>query len=396
MTDPNLSPIEARGLVKVLADGVPPHHPLTRWLTVGQQDLLRQFDDDLSAVTDGGFRSLPIMGSPGAGKSHLLTTLQLIAEEKGLATAYFSQDLQSRLAFNRPDLIYSAVMDQMRLPGGLGAEADATSSVLGQWADRALPALTGTPRSMAISYKLSEIGLLPTETRSIHPRTRVALVGYLMAIEQQNLDAARQMAGVLSGPGLASGDLIRVAKGVGLNRKAFIGYTPSAYDADYYFGQLKTVVFILRVVGYKGLVTLFDEITAIVDLGSRSREKAYKVLDSLFLNKYGYEGLYCVFAYMPAFFTQLRSDRSDIAKDFVDLWQSMWDERLREIVPLTDTELRELFGRLARLHGVARKWNAEDAVRGEVPRLISECRKDGNVNRTFVRKCLAVLDQRCP
>src|SRR4029077_10198556 len=109
---------------------------------------------------------------------------------------------------------------------------------------------------------------------------------------QQNEEAKRALLDVLRGPGLESRELIRVIGSVNLTRKGFIGYTPSPYDAEYSFGQLCILVFTMRAVGSKGMVTLFDEVTAIIDLRSRIIEKASKVLDSLFLNNYGYRGLY--------------------------------------------------------------------------------------------------------
>jgi len=121
---------------------------------------------------------------------------------------------------------------------------------------------------MAIAYKLGEIGLLPSDLADIHPRTTLALVGYIMATEQQNEEARIQLLNVMRGPGLSNTCLLKTAQSVRLYRSGFMGYTPSVYDAGYYFGQIKTLIFILRVLGYRGMVTLFDEVTAIVDLGS--------------------------------------------------------------------------------------------------------------------------------
>lgn len=46
----------------------------------------------------------------------LIPLLEYLAVERGFVTAYFSQDIQSRLAFNRPDLVYRRIIETMRLP----------------------------------------------------------------------------------------------------------------------------------------------------------------------------------------------------------------------------------------------------------------------------------------
>jgi hypothetical protein len=296
------------------------------------------------------------------------------------------------LAFNRPDQIYRRIIETMRLPDGDG-ETAALRSVLDRWVDRSLPVLQGTNRSMAIAYKLAGAGLLPEDVTRIHPRTRVALVGYVMATEQQNEDARLQFLSVLLGPGLTSTALLDAARAVNLQRKGFIGYTPSPYDADYYFSQLRTIIFVLRVLGYRGMVILFDEVTAIVDLAGRSRDKAYKVLDSLFLNEYGYTGLYSVFAYMPPFINQLRADRSRADNDYVERWGDLWDERMRELRPLDDREMVLLLQRIADLHGLARGWPAWVRVEEDAHRLVAASRRDGAATRDLVRQGLALLDR---
>ncbi len=390
---PSVSTLEARRFLKTLGDGVPPRDKLTVWLTVGEEPILREFSNDLERTTNGEFRTLLVLGNPGAGKSHLLTAFQYLAAERGFVTAYFSQDLDSRLAFNRPDQIYRRIMETMRLPANSGADTDSLRVILDRWVDLLLPRLGNCRRSMQIAYRLGELGLLPNEVEKIHPRTRVALVGYVMACEQQNEEAKRDLLGVLRGPGLESRELIRLIESVNLTRKGFIGYTPSPYDAAYYFGQLCVLVFIMRSVGFKGMLTLFDEVTAIVDLGSRSREKAYKVLDSLFLNNYQYRGLYTVFAYMPPFITQLRSDASTGDSNYINRWRPVLEGRVREILPLSQTQQIELIRRIAQLHGKAHDWQAEELLGGDIEKLVKDGARASLSTRDLVRMSVEFLEE---
>lgn len=347
----------------------------------------------LAAVAQGDFRNLLILGNPGSGKSHELTILEFLANRMGFVTAYFSQDIQSKVAFNRPDQIFSRIAETMRLPGAIDEGCDGLREVLRRWADIALPRLRGVNRSMQIAFALSEQHLLPSDTRSIHPRTRVALVGYLMAVEQQNEAAKQQFTNVLQGPGLDSGELIELAESIGLKRKAFIGYTPNAYDSNYYFGQLSVLVFIVRVIGLRGMVTLFDEITAMVDLGARSREKAYKVLDSLLQSDSRKAGLYTVFAYMPPFVTQLQADAQNRGSNFAERWRKL-SECAVDIAPLTNVQMVELFRRIAVLHSIAYQWNSENSIMAEADDLARDCTARNLPLRDVVRRALLLLEQR--
>ncbi len=390
--EPEITRSEARRFLNTLLDGVPPHSRLTSWLTVGQERLLRILHDDLKAVANGESRCLLLLGNPGTGKSQLLITLDYLAMSKGFVSAYFSQDVQSRLGFNRPDQIYQRIIETMRLPENPIGNEDALQTVLDKWVDRSLPSLRSTNRSMAIIYKLCEVGLLPSGVEKVHRRTGLALVGYIMATEQQNQDARMQFLNVLKGPGITNTQLIQTAKTINLNRRGFMGYTPNAYDTDYYFRQLGTIIFILRSVGYGGMTVLFDEVTAIVDLASRSREKAYKVLDSLFVNENDSQGLYTVFAYMPPFMTQLRADRQLIGQEHLQRWNYLFDQRMAELAPLDRTHMMELLQRLSYLHGIAREWPASDFVEEPSQALIKGHIEHGFPTRDLVRNALNIFD----
>ena len=390
---PDVTRSEARRFLNTLLDGVPPLSHLTSWLTVGQERLLRIFHEDLKAVADGESRCLLLLGNPGTGKSQLLITLDYLAMSKGLVSAYFSQDVQSKLGFNRPDQIYQRIMETMRLPDNRAGTEDALQTVLDKWVNLSLPSLRSTNRSMAIIYKLSQVGLLPSRVEQVHRRTGLALVGYIMATEQQNQDARMQFLNVLKGPGITNTRLIETGKTINLHRRGFMGYTPSAYDTDYYFGQLGTLTFILRSIGYKGMTVLFDEVTAIVDLASRSREKAYKVLDSLFVNEQDSQGLYTVFAYMPPFITQLRADRQLVGQEHLQRWGYLFDRRMTELAPLVRTDMEELLRRLLYLHGIAREWPASDFIGQPAQALVTRHQENDLPTRDLVRGALDLFDR---
>lgn len=389
----NLTSADAEDFLQLLGDGVPPHNEVTRWLTVGQEEVIGDFEANLQAVAGGGFETLLLLGDPGAGKSHLLATLEQLALEQGFATSFFSQDPQSRVAFNRPDQIYKKLVESLRLPDTESDPATPLQYILDKWAIKASPALQSTGRTMAIAYKLAEMGLIP-DAKQVSARTRVVLMGYLLASQGSDEEGLITFLNALKGPGITNTDLIQTVQRLNFTGRLNIGFTPNNYDANFYFGQLRTLIFILRTVGYEGLVTLFDEVTAIINLNNiRSRDKAYRVLDSLFFNEWNYEGLYTVFAYLPAFVNQLRTDRYLSSGDLVQKWSILWQEKMIQVAALSSHDMLELAKRLAQIHSIAWEWEAWPASINTARAWIRDCEWAGYSVRDFVRGMLQRLNQ---
>jgi hypothetical protein len=313
------------------------------------------------------------------------------------------------VSFNRPDRIYRRLVETLSLPNdpvastdpprtimdpdGSGAPTDPVRTVMDRWADEALPRLVGTSRSQAIAFRLSAVGLLPRETRGIPPRTRLALVGFLIATEQRREDARRELVNVLRGVGHTNTELVHLAHELGYE-PGYLGWTPTAYDARYHFGQLRVLLHIVRALGYPGMVVLFDEAVTLVELATRSREKACRVLDGLLFNEYQYQGLYAIFAYMPALLDRLDADQERLGVELVARWRELWRERTREIAPLSAPQMLELVEQLAHLHGIARGWEAWPSIAVGARRLVALCLARRLTTRDLVRKGVALLESR--
>lgn len=224
----------------------------------------------------------------------------------------------------------------------------------------------------------------------MHPRTRVALLGYLIATERSKQDERELFARCLSGDDISSGAVVSSLLGLGVER-AFIGYTPSRYDTNYHFGQLSVLVFIARLAGFAGTLIVVDEAAAIADLRSTSRRKAYKVLDEIIKNSFNFSSLNLVIAYLPALFTQLNADCAEFGLDYQLRWLDVLRDRVLEVEPLTKSDLVTLFDRIAALHSYAYGDQAGDRT-AKAQRLISESILHRWSTRTFVRATLNLLD----
>jgi len=385
---------EARRAIKALRDGVPPELSVSRALTVGQDRLLGDMESELNSAVRGGFGVRIIVGNPGAGKSHLLKHIRSLAIARNCLISYSSQDLSSGITLNRPDLVYKEIVKRL---GSSDAEepVELLGDVLSRWSAKALPVIRYKKPTTGLIYPLAEQGLVPP-VEQVPRRTRLALVGYVLSRQAAKPDEARIMIGVFQGMKLENREVIAAAMRGGLE-KAYSGFTPSNYDDAYWFGQLASFCHIARTGGFGGLVVLLDELESLVDLvRSDSRNKAYRVLQSLFFNKYKSAGMLMVFAFTPAFLTGLEEDVAAGGNEFSEKWRELLQTRSVEIPPLRNVDVISLIGRLASLHGSAFGWDPASAIVSRQAALVDRWRRTGKSVRDLVKAAIHLLDDLGP
>jgi hypothetical protein len=246
---------------------------------------------------------------------------------------------------------------------------------------------------MQVAYRLSESGFLPQDTKAIHARTQVALVGYLMATELQDNAAKQIFLNTLKGVPIDSTTVVSELIRLGLP-SPYIGWTPNKWDTSYYFGQLAVILHIIKKIGFAGTLVLIDEAAAIADLRSNSRRKAYKVIDKIVEDVFRFPALYMIIAYLPALFTQLSSDCDEYGLDYYNRWQRVLGKSILEVEPLTMADKYELFSRLARLHSTAYCWDAVSKSKSIAVRIVEASERKRWSTRDFVRSAVNALDER--
>ena len=298
-----LTPAQARRAIQMLRGGVPPDGAIARWMTCGLQDEVAGAARTLEHVAGGSYRVTVVAGSYGSGKSHLLSLMQQLAEEQKFLVSYTSQDIATGVALNRPDLVYQSIV------GNLRPEKDRTDplmSLLRGWGERAIPRLEGAAMSLGQFYRLRDAGLLP---ESVPPRTTLCVLLYIWGTRQGSEEACRLALAALRGERITNGTLCEAAQTLRLD-PGRIGWTPSSYDSEFWFGQLKTVVFMAVATGRPGALIILDEIESLLELGrSTSRGRAYSEMTALFKNVYELARTWLVLAYTPAFLVGLEDDR---------------------------------------------------------------------------------------
>ena len=297
-----LTDAQARAAIQMLRDGLPPEPRVSQWMTCGLRDHITEAGRTLLRVASGGYQVALVAGSNGAGKSHLLYLFQLLAEEQGFLVSYSSQDIATGVVLNRPDLVYQAVVGNLTPQKD---RADPLLSLLEDWAERAIPQLESAAMNMGQFYRLRDAGLLPGSSPR---RTTLCLLLYVWGARQSSAEACRLALGGLRGEQIANRSLCEAAQKLTLD-PGYVSWTPNAYDSEFWFGQLKTVIFMATATGRPGALIVLDEIESLLELGrSSSKGRAYREMTALFRNVYGLARTWLVLAYTPAFLVGLERD----------------------------------------------------------------------------------------
>jgi hypothetical protein len=142
---------------------------------------------------------------------------------------------------------------------------------------------------------------------------------------------------------------------------------------------------------------LLDELESLVDLQrSDSRNKAYRVLQNLFFNKYKAIGMLMVFAFTPAFLTGLEDDIAAGGDEFSEKWRDLLRTRSIEIPPLRNVDVLSLIGRLASLHGSAFGWDPASAIASRQEALVDGWSRTGKSVRSLVKAVIHLMDELGP
>ena len=245
--------VQARSAIEALRSGVPSRDAVAQ-LGTTQKDIRERFEDALDAVAAGlGTPAILVSATFGAGKTHLLSYLQTLAEREGFVTSYVV--ISPEMPLGNSHLVVKALSEAAHAPeitgkalralaAGLSTESDAYRALV-QWARDA----TIDDRFRAL-LRLYEAFRADEEFRvdilndfEGHPILKTVLKGRLRQINEA---AAYD----LSGP-----------------RNALL-----AHDRIRLLSQL------FRAGGSKGWVILFDEMERVARFSLNQRLAAYSEL----------------------------------------------------------------------------------------------------------------------
>ena len=330
-----------------------------RLLTANREALEAQVNADLKRLEAGEPVHLCVSGPYGQGKSHTLTYLREYALEHGYVVSAINLDPREA-PLHQFRQVYRALLDAMTFP--VGAEATSFADAWQAWAETQLasPPPEGAqdasevlaaclPEAMPHPFKATLVGLaLPTlhvpvgmrklkQYRDYRPTAfPVTLLRMLMG-ETVPIAALR--------PALKY-------RQVSFYRQASLtlrGETP-------FFLMIETLAQLLRQMGYKGWMLLFDEAEAIVQVRSTLRARAYRNLHGLLSPTLTPSAVYPVFAFTPDFFQKIREEDYELPYFDADYARAWRDLSVYVLRGLSRSAWQDLSETLIGLHAEAYQW----------------------------------------
>jgi hypothetical protein len=126
-----------------------------------------------------------------------------------------------------------------------------------------------------------------------------------------------------------------------------------------FFLMIETLAQLLRQMGYKGWLLLFDEAEAMIQVRSTLRARAYRNLDGFLSPFLTPAAIYPVFAFTPDFFQKIREEDYDLPyfdEDYATAWRDLSVYSLRSLSRAAWQDLSET---LIELHAAAYQWAAD-------------------------------------
>lgn len=341
-----MSPSEARALLRALNDGKPPPPALMKLLTVGRDELWSWFEAELENIASGDYVACTMLGDMGSGKSHALSLMRDMALHSGHAVSLFAQDMTTHGTLNRPDRIYAAILENLSLPEPLCNAVDPVREVLKIWATNVARTID-TPITGARYIGLAcEAGLIGLSFEEIPPRTRMCLLGAVLAVRLQDDQLLAVCASAISKTSVENRMVLAEIKAREERFNVWPGYTPSKYDMRFHLQQLRVIIHLMLKSGARGLVVLSDEATGIADLRVNSRQKAYDVVETILANDNGLDYCAVFLAFMPAFLATFNDDMRRRVVNVNPRWRELWRDAVIELEPLDPEQKCELAVRI--------------------------------------------------
>ena len=260
----DISPQLARHVIEVLgSSGTPPSRGVHLFNT-GNALLLEALDDYYlkTYLAEGGASFKLVVGDYGSGKTHFLYCLRNLAWERGFAVAKVELS-PTETPYNDQKAVYAAVARLLiwHTVDGISDEHGLPRFLQGcleQICDRAIsPELRDNPLYIGLKETL--------EFSSVEaPAFKAAVIAYFEALIQEQDDLGEALERWLLAEATTPEDS-RLLRSVGVTGKI------SRSNA---FRMLRSLVQVVRLLSFNGLILLFDEVDRMSSVGAKAERVA--------------------------------------------------------------------------------------------------------------------------
>lgn len=373
---------EMEKTINALRMGVVPRDQLQSFM-VGKEEELKELNHFLEVIASGGSQIRFLRGGYGTGKTLLLNALSETALSQNYIVANIS--MHTGFGFSKLEDIYHSIMSHLasRYDEGAGSSFE---GIFNHW----LKTLRSNGDLTSASKRIYQV---ISELKAYNSSFSNVLLLYIRAKINHDFELANAAAAWIKGdPNIAYG-LKRQ-----LNVKGAINRA-NAMDV------LRGFVKLIHLMGYHGLIILFDEAELMMHQRSDIRDKAYgnlrQLMDLSGLGELAYSGF--VFVGTPHFF----DDQEKGIKSYQALYQRIganvghqgvnnYRQPIIDLKPLSREDYGQLCLKVVAIHQHHRNQPIEVPTDYMVNLVLLECRhlsqKEGLTVRIFVKKLIELLD----
>jgi hypothetical protein len=338
-----------------------------RLLTAHEERLREEVTQGLQALDARKSPHLCVVGAYGQGKSHSLVYIQDLALREGFATSLINLDPRE-VPFHNFRGVYRELLSHLQLP-----DSDGPFSVRWKrWAQQQMKDRQDQGGGF--------LDLLPDEMPHLFKAVLVAMAHGNICLSDREKRLKRHsafrprefpmlLARTLQGETVPVHQLRKVFqyRQVPFYRDGSL----SCRGVEPYFRMVQALSNLIRQMGYRGWVILFDEGESIAQANVFVRSKSYRLLHRLVASGASDSAFfYPVFAFTDDFFQRVRQENYEqvlvrgeteipyFDRDYAREWQDLNIYRLHD---LSRSEWEELSQKLIRLHARAYGWRPPEA-----------------------------------
>lgn len=362
---------EARHVIEALRSGIP-SRAVGQYFSESRPGIMKEISGHLDETCDTGTSGgMIIAGKYGEGKTHLLNTVFSMAHSNHMVVSYLS--LSKETPFDKLYLVYQKLVSNTFLP------------------KRVQPGFTQileklTPGSAAAS-ELLIYAAKHLETDKLYYLLRA----YLNTEDQ---DEKFMLQADLEGDFIANMPLKQIYRRIYNERVKYnVNFSKTKHCRDYFIFLSR----LFRLMGYNGWVILFDETELIGRMSKKARLNAYRNMADFLLPGGDMEGVYTLFALGASYAEDVVEAKHDY-ENLEELYPQQKEPMktvlnlitgARQLVPLSDSEIREVLEKIQEFHGRAYDWNPNVSA----DTILSATRSGGYLLRTKLRAAIEFLDQ---
>jgi len=364
-----------RRAVERIRDGL--FDPLgVQWLTSGEEKLNQVFDQGVTRLESGRPCHVCICGAYGQGKSHSLAFLKQRALSDNFVVSSINLDPR-QTPFHDFKTVYQALMGAMTFPDGQSRFTDVWKPFVLHWLNQPenrdstlldiIPAeMPHRFRAILAAMALTNMDLPPNKRKlKKHARFKPREFPWILknALMGKDIPAHR-------------------LKAVFHYRQVpfYKDHSLVCKDPGQYLAAVKGLARLIRTMGFRGWMVLFDEGESIGQARITSRSKSYEHLHDIFCPDTFSPGFFPVFAFTHDFFTLVADepyDRTRVPRRrknsrtapepipcFARNYHKAWQQHLNfhMLQDLSDRDWQELMRKLMVLHGRAYGWAPDSAA----------------------------------